>query len=202
MIHRDVKPGNIILKRLSHPEDSGEQPFRALLTDFGLVKLQEGSPMTQSGATVGTPAYMSPEQCEGSELDGRSDLYSLGIVLYELVTNRLPFAFQSLADAISTHRRGTRPAPPSEYRADAPPLIDSLLAKSLAKSPADRFTDGYEMASALRSALLSLEGAITRVMVRQELDILDRVADPPAGFELLINAPGHEPSVLPLTIPW
>ena len=199
VIHRDVKPGNIILKRLSHPEDSGEQPFRSLLTDFGLVKLQEGSPMTQSGATVGTPAYMSPEQCEGAVLDGRSDLYSLGIVLYELVTNRLPFAFQSLADAISTHRRGTRPAPPSEYRADAPPLIDSLLAKSLAKSPTDRFTDGYEMASALRSALLSLEGAITRVMVRQELDILDRVADPPAGFELLINTPGHEPSVLPLT---
>ncbi len=198
VIHRDVKPGNIILKRLSHPEDSGEQPFRALLTDFGLVKLQEGSAMTQSGATVGTPAYMSPEQCEGTELDGRSDLYSLGIVLYELVTNRLPFAFQSLADAISTHRRGTRPAPPSEYRADAPPLIDSLLAKSLAKSPEDRFTDGYEMASALRSASLSLQGAITRVMVRQELDILDRVADPPAGYELVISAPGHEPSVLPL----
>ncbi len=199
VIHRDVKPGNIILKRLAHPDESDEQPFRALLTDFGLVKLQEGSPMTQSGATVGTPAYMSPEQCEGTELDGRSDLYSLGIVLYELVTNRLPFAFQSLADAISTHRRGTRPAPPSEYRADAPPLIDSLLAKALAKSPADRFANGYEMASALRSALLSLEGAITRVMVRQELDILDRVADPPQGFELLINAPGHEPSVLPLT---
>ena len=123
VIHRDVKPGNIILKRLSHPDEPGEQPFRAVLTDFGLVKLQEGIPMTQSGATVGTPAYMSPEQCEGMELDGRSDLYSLGIVLYELVTNRLPFSFQSLADAISTHRRGTRPAPPSEYRADAPGVL-------------------------------------------------------------------------------
>ncbi len=199
VVHRDVKPGNIILKRLSHPDEAGEQPFRALLTDFGLVKLQEGSPMTQSGATVGTPAYMSPEQCEGNEVDGRSDLYSLGIVLYELVTNRLPFAFQSLADAISTHRRGTRPSPPSEYRADAPPLIDSLLAKSLAKSPDDRFADGFEMASALRSALLSLEGAITRVMMRQELDILDRIADPPDGYELQINAPGHDPSVMPLT---
>ncbi len=199
VIHRDVKPGNIILKRLSHPDEPGEQPFRAVLTDFGLVKLQEGMPMTQSGATVGTPAYMSPEQCEGMELDGRSDLYSLGIVLYELVTNRLPFAFQSLADAISTHRRGTRPAPPSEYRADAPPLIDGLLAKSLAKSPDDRFSSGFEMATALRSAKLSLEGTPTRIMTRQELNILDRVEDPPDGYELEINAPGHQPSIMTLT---
>ncbi len=198
VIHRDVKPGNIILKRLSHPDEPGEQPFRSVLTDFGLVKLQEGIPMTQSGATVGTPAYMSPEQCEGMELDGRSDLYSLGIVLYELVTNRLPFTFQSLADAISTHRRGTRPAPPSEYRADAPPLIDGLLAKALAKSPDDRFATGYEMATALRSAKLSLEGTPTRIMTRQELNILDRVEDPPDGYELEISAPGHEPSVMTL----
>jgi serine/threonine protein kinase len=198
VIHRDVKPGNIILKRLSHPDEPGEQPFRAVLTDFGLVKLQEGIPMTQSGATVGTPAYMSPEQCEGMELDGRSDLYSLGIVLYELVTNRLPFTFQSLADAISTHRRGTRPAPPSEYRADAPPLIDGLIAKALAKAPDDRFSSGYEMATALRSAKLSLEGTPTRIMTRQELNILDRVEDPPQGYELQISAPGHKPSVMPL----
>ena len=198
VIHRDVKPGNIILKRLSHPDEPGEQPFRAVLTDFGLVKLQEGIPMTQSGATVGTPAYMSPEQCEGMELDGRSDLYSLGVVLYELVTNRLPFTFQSLADAISTHRRGTRPAPPSEYRNDAPPLIDGLLAKALAKSPDDRFSNGFEMATALRSAKLSLEGTPTRIMTRQELNILDRVENPPEGYELEISAPGHQPSVMSL----
>jgi serine/threonine protein kinase len=198
VIHRDVKPGNIILKRLSHPDEPGEQPFRSVLTDFGLVKLQEGVPMTQSGATVGTPAYMSPEQCEGVPLDGRTDLYSLGIVLYELVTNRLPFTFQSLADAISTHRRGTRPAPPSDYRSDAPALIDGLLAKALAKSPDDRFADGAEMAAALRSAKLSLEGTPTRIMTRQELNILDRVEEPPEGYELLISAPGHQPSVMSL----
>jgi eukaryotic-like serine/threonine-protein kinase len=199
IVHRDVKPGNIILKRLSRPDEAGEQPFRALLTDFGLVKLQEGASMTQSGATVGTPTYMSPEQCEGAPLDGRSDLYSLGVVLYELVTNRLPFAFQTLSEAISSHRRGKRPSPPSELRPDAPPLLNSLLAKALAKSPSDRFASGHEMANALRSALVAFEGAPTRVMVRQELDILDSVEEPPAGYELRIFAPGHPASAVPLT---
>lgn len=199
IIHRDVKPGNIILKRLRRADEPGDLPFRALLTDFGLVKLQEGSPMTQSGATVGTPTYMSPEQCEGRPLDGRSDLYSLGIVLYELVTNRLPFAFQTLSEAISGHRQGIRPDPASEYRKDAPPLIDNLLARALAKSPEDRFASGYEMANALRSALIALEGAPTRVMVRQEMSILANVEEPPAGYELEILTPGHATSAVPLT---
>jgi len=120
IIHRDVKPGNIILKRLSRPDEAGSQPFRALLTDFGLVKLQEGVSFTQSGATVGTPTYMSPEQCEGRELDGRSDLYSLGVVLYELVTNQLPFTFQTLSEAIATHQRGIRPATASGKPSNKP----------------------------------------------------------------------------------
>ena len=91
IVHRDIKPGNIMLKRLNRPDEPDEQPFRALLTDFGLVKLQEGSQLTQSGTTLGTPTYMSPEQCKGDKLDGRADLYALGVVLYELFTNRLPF---------------------------------------------------------------------------------------------------------------
>ncbi|MEI2709422.1 MAG: serine/threonine-protein kinase [Chitinophagaceae bacterium] len=121
IIHRDVKPGNIILKRLSRPDEAGAQPFRALLTDFGLVKLQEGTSLTQSGATVGTPTYMSPEQCEGRELDGRSDLYSLGIVLYELVANKLPFTFQTLSEAIAAHQqqRAAGPGQPVAARSAA-----------------------------------------------------------------------------------
>ena len=91
VVHRDVKPGNIILKKLTRPEETGEHPFRAVLTDFGLVRLVNGDRITQSGMTLGTPIYMSPEQCQGHDLDGRSDLYSLGIVLYELFTNHLPF---------------------------------------------------------------------------------------------------------------
>ncbi len=199
IIHRDVKPGNIILKRLSRPDEAGTQPFRALLTDFGLVKLQEGNSLTQSGATVGTPTYMSPEQCEGRELDGRTDLYSLGVVLYELIANKLPFAFQTLTEAISAHRAGVQPPPVSTLRPEVPPIIDSLLERALAKSPDERFASGAIMADALRSAFIALEGLPTRVMLHQELNILDQVAEPPAGYELHIHTPGHSDSIVPLT---
>jgi serine/threonine protein kinase len=199
IIHRDVKPGNIILKRLTRPDEAGAQPFRALLTDFGLVKLQESDAITQSGTTVGTPTYMSPEQCEGRQLDGRSDLYSLGVVLYELVTNKMPFSFNTLTEAIATHQAGTMPQTASEIRPEVPPIIDTLLEKSLAKSPENRFTSGAEMADALRSAAIALEGAPTRVMIHQELDILDAVPEPPPGYELHIHTPGHPKSVVPLT---
>ncbi len=199
IVHRDVKPGNIILKRLTRPDEAGAQPFRALLTDFGLVKLQEGTSLTQSGTTVGTPTYMSPEQCEGKPLEGNSDLYSLGVVLYELVTNRLPYNFQTLSEAISSHQAGTMPMTASEIRPEVPPVIDALLEKALAKAPEDRFTTGAEMADALRSAFVSLEGSPTRVMLHQEMDILEQVAEPPPGYELHIHTPGHPESVVPLT---
>ena len=199
IIHRDVKPGNIILKRLSRPDEAGAQPFRALLTDFGLVKLQEGTSLTQSGATVGTPTYMSPEQCEGRELDGRSDLYSLGIVLYELVANKLPFTFQTLSEAIAAHHNNVQPATASTLRPEVPPIIDTLLIRAMSKSPDQRFATGAEMADALRSAFVALEGLPTRVMLHQELDILDQVAEPPDGYELQIRTPGHADSLVPLT---
>lgn len=199
IVHRDVKPGNIILKRLNQPDPVTEQPFRALLTDFGLVKLQEGSQITESGATLGTPTYMSPEQCEGKPLDGRSDLYALGIVLYELFTNQLPFNFQTLPEALSAHRQGLMPRPASQLRPDVPPLVDSILTKSLAKNAANRFHNGAEMAAALRSALVALSGTPTRVMTRQEMDMLEQINEPPEGYELHINTPGHPVSVIPLT---
>ncbi|GJM41219.1 MAG: hypothetical protein DHS20C20_15010 [Ardenticatenaceae bacterium] len=199
IVHRDIKPGNIMLKRLNRPDEPDEQPFRALLTDFGLVKLQEGSQLTQSGTTLGTPTYMSPEQCKGDKLDGRADLYALGVVLYELFTNRLPFEFKTLSDAIAVHSRGEMPTPAREIRSDIPAIIDTILVRSLAKEPDDRYADGAEMADALRSAMVALEGAPTQVMLREEMNILERVAEPPPGHELIINTPGHPPSTVPLT---
>lgn len=202
IIHRDVKPGNIILKRLSEPDRPHEQPFRALLTDFGLVKLQEGSSMTQSGTTLGTPIYMSPEQCVGNKLDGRSDLYALGVVLYELVTNRLPFNFQSLSEAMATHGRGDPPPLPRTVRADLPNFIEGILMKALAKNPNDRFASGAEMAKLLRAAMTAtsrLDETTTQIMSRHESSILEAVSQAPPGFELHIQTPGHPPSEIPLS---
>ncbi|HSM54741.1 MAG TPA: protein kinase [Candidatus Sulfomarinibacteraceae bacterium] len=199
-IHRDVKPSNIILKRLSRPEEAGEYPFRAVLTDFGLVKLLEGDSLTQSGTTLGTPAYMSPEQCEGQELDGRSDLYSLGVVLYELLTNRLPFHFNSLAEAIAAHMRGEMPPSLREWRPTVPSAVDAIVTKALAKDPAERFAGSAEMATALRSAVYSLSDVPTRVLPEVDREALagEPVEDVPQGYRLLIATPGYEETEVPL----
>ncbi|MBK8985726.1 MAG: protein kinase [Chloroflexi bacterium] len=198
IVHRDVKPGNIILKRLARGDKPGEQPFRAVLTDFGLVKLSEGSDMTKTGMTLGTPTYMSPEQCEGGALDGRSDLYGLGVVLYELFTNRLPFSFQNLSEAVAAHSKGVMPPPAHEVRPDIPPILDAILGKLLDKDPANRYANGLELDTALQGASLSLSGAATQIMT-PESDILAQVNDPPPGYELLIDTPGHPTSKVPLT---
>lgn len=202
LIHRDVKPSNIILKRLSRSDEPGEQPFRAVLTDFGLVKLLSGTSLTQSGITLGTPNYMSPEQCEGNDIDGRSDLYSLGIVLYELLTNRLPFTFNSLAEAIAAHMRGEMPLEIREYRPEVPGVVDAIVARSLAKDPIDRFASGDAMATALRGAAFSLAEAPTRVLAYDTPRPmpLDETPVPPGTF-LIIRTPGYEATHVSLREP-
>ena len=203
VIHRDVKPGNIILKKLTRPEEPNEQPFRAILTDFGLVRLINGDRITQSGMTLGTPIYMSPEQCQGLDLDGRSDLYSLGVVMYELFTNQLPFEFKNLSEALNAHLNGVMPSLAQSLRPELPQLIDSLLQTALAKSPEERFHSGAEMADALQSAVTSLEGAATRV-IRQGSpeDLLAQTIErAPVGYRLLINTPGHESNIVELNRP-
>jgi hypothetical protein len=191
VIHRDVKPSNIILKRLIRADEPGRQPFRAVLTDFGLVKLLEGDSMTESGTTMGTPTYMSPEQCQGLALDGRSDLYSLGVVLYELATNRLPFDFKSLSEAMATHMQGVKAPPASEVRSDIPPMLDALLARALAKEPEDRFASGKEMTEAMHSALLALEGRPTEIVDRAA-PVGAEAAASRARYRLKIVTPGQD----------
>ena len=134
-VHRDVKPDNILLR-----EDGS-----AALTDFGIARASDSAThMTRTGTVIGTPHYMSPEQARGRPLDGRADLYSLGVVLYELLTGRVPFhADDSLAVGIM---HITQPIPILPERLYA---LQPLLNRLLAKQPEDRFQDGAAVADAI-----------------------------------------------------
>jgi serine/threonine protein kinase len=144
-LHRDIKPGNVLL------DDSGN----ALLADFGLTRMidnNEMSRLTSDSTVVGTPAYMSPEQGQGMELDARSDLYSLGVVLYEMLTGDVPFRAETPVAVIFKHV--SDPIPTVKlHRDDLPDAVENVLKKALAKFPNQRFTSALAMAEALDSAL-------------------------------------------------
>jgi serine/threonine-protein kinase len=137
VIHRDVKPGNILLNA------DGE----AIVTDFGIAKVAESPSHTQTGTVVGTPVYMSPEQCYARELTGASDQYSLGVVAYEMIAGRPPFSGSSFA--LMRSHTDEPPPPLAEARPDVPPAMDAALMRMLAKRPEDRF-------ATLAEALVSL----------------------------------------------
>jgi serine/threonine-protein kinase PpkA len=136
VVHRDIKPDNILLR-----EDGA-----AVLTDFGIARASDNTSMTRTGAIIGTPHYMSPEQARGLPLDGRADLYSLGIVFYELLLGRVPYqADDSLAVGIMHITAPLPKLPP--HLAGLQPLLDRMLAKE----PAQRHRDGAEVAQAIEA---------------------------------------------------
>ncbi|MCL4264248.1 MAG: protein kinase [Anaerolineae bacterium] len=149
VVHRDIKPDNVLLETLDQPDREGEPPVRAVVTDFGLAKLLEGGVETQTGTFLGTMPYMSPEQCRGRHIDGRSDIYSLGILLYQLATGRLPFEIRTPAEAAEKHIRELPPLPHA-IRPGLPAALEALILKAIAKQPEERFQTGEEMARALR----------------------------------------------------
>ncbi|HMK08647.1 MAG TPA: protein kinase [Anaerolineales bacterium] len=134
VVHRDVKPANIMLDR------SG----RVILTDFGVAKMLTGTKVTATGTVLGTPAYMSPEQGMGEPGDARSDIYSLGVVLYELVTGRLPYDADTPLAVLLKHAHDPLPLPRTVNPA-LPEEIERILLKALAKSPADRYQNVQSM---------------------------------------------------------
>ncbi len=146
VIHRDIKPDNILLD-----ESSG----RAMVTDFGIARAMEGSTrLTATGIAVGTPAYMSPEQALGDrEVDGRSDIYSLGVLGYQMLTGRLPFSAGNSMALLLKHV-SEAPRPIGELRTDAPKSIREAVERALMKSPEDRWPTAVSM----REALLSDRG--------------------------------------------
>jgi serine/threonine protein kinase len=154
IVHRDLKPENIFLTLQGSTTD-----FPKVL-DFGLAKMSEkqmgnGSMMfTQQGMVFGTPEFMSPEQAQGEPLDQRSDIYSLALILYELITGKLPFDAKSPLDMMKAHVRDT-PIPLSSRIPNKPfwPELEAVISKALAKSPADRYDTAEAFGEALRGCL-------------------------------------------------
>ncbi|MDX1434936.1 MAG: serine/threonine-protein kinase, partial [Gammaproteobacteria bacterium] len=138
VVHRDVKPSNII-----YDTETGT----VKVTDFGIACLTDSS-RTRTGTVLGTPSYMSPEQAAGKKLDGRSDLFSLGVTLYQLLTGRLPFVGDSLANLIYRITTQKHPALKT-IRPDLNASISRVMNKVLQKNPDDRYATGAELAEAL-----------------------------------------------------
>src|SRR5918997_1805005 len=141
VVHRDIKPHNVIV------DDEG----RAKVTDFGIAR-PGASDMTETGSIMGTAQYLSPEQAQGQPVDARSDLYSIGIVLYELLTGRVPFDAES-AVTVALKQVSEAPVPPSQIVDSVPPALEAVVLRAMEKDPGRRFVDADEMIAALESAL-------------------------------------------------
>lgn len=149
IVHRDVKPANIMLRREERlAAFSGAAPFAAVLTDFGVARMLEGVQLTGTGATIGTPDYMSPEQARGEPAEAPADVYALGIVLYEMLTGELPFTADT---PVAVLLKQMQADPPSLLvkAPDLPLALEHILSQCLAKDPRHRFTTAGEMARAL-----------------------------------------------------
>lgn len=149
MIHRDIKPANILLDKRNTIHNAMGEP---ILTDFGVAKLLSASTNTQSGAQLGTPLYISPEQARGYPGNERSDLYSLGIILYEIVTGAMPFRGDTAIDVITQHIN-VMPIAPSLLNPMIPPALALAIMRSIAKDPAARFPSASAMTVAIAEAL-------------------------------------------------
>jgi hypothetical protein len=148
LIHRDVKPANILL--------CDDQ--RVMVTDFGIAKVRDNSDRTQTGTMLGSVKYVSPEQVEGNPVDPRSDVYSLGVVLYEALTGEPPFVADSPA-ATALARLHSTPPHPSQVRRDAPRALADLIMKAMSREPAQRFATASDVRAALLAIRLDPAGA-------------------------------------------
>jgi hypothetical protein len=202
IVHRDIKPANIMIL------DNGI----VKVTDFGIAKMVTMG-MTQAGQVLGTPNYMSPEQVKGRQIDGRSDIFSLGIILYDLVTGEMPFAGQNITTVIYKIIN-ENPIPPRELDASIHPGLSYVICKALAKSPDERYQTCRELADDLKNFKYLGGPATPSATVMLNVPPLqgaelERAAGPPAESSMppLARAeaapitPVQQPSPEPATIP-
>ncbi len=175
MIHRDVKPSNILLTLEND----------AVLGDFGLAKMAEGTGLTKSGL-VGTPEYMSPEQAEGRKVDARTDIYSLGVVLYEMLTGQAPFSADTPLAVLVKHIQAPLPLP-RRANPHIPPAVERVVLKALSKASESRYERAGQMAQALN---LALEASLTAR------------ASPPPSKPHIAPKPDRASSSPPQATPW
>ncbi len=182
-IHRDIKPQNIMIAK----------DGQAKLTDFGIVRVMEAAGLTNTGIVLGTADYLAPEQARGEPLSPASDLYSLGVVLYEMLAGRPPFLGSSAVQVAMQHANNV-PPPPSKYNPRIPKPLELVVKKVLQKEPERRYPDADSMRKALHDSLKkSIEEGAT---IPGNLPAVDRSANrrttaPPAGARL--PAPGQAP---------
>ncbi|QRN97845.1 protein kinase [Archangium violaceum] len=149
IVHRDLKPENLFLLQRGHG------PAFVKVLDFGIAKLlddEQRGPDTGEGGLIGSVDYMAPEQSRGESVDGRADLYALGVIAYQLLTGRLPFVEKSLTALLLAHQ-SRQPPSPTSLRPDVPPALSSVVLRALAKSPEERFQNASTMRGALQVAL-------------------------------------------------
>lgn len=154
IVHRDVKPSNIMVIRDGHVK----------ITDFGIARMASAAVRTQTGMVLGSPKYMSPEQVMGKTIDRRSDIFSLGVMLYEMLTGQAPFNGENI-NAIMYQTLNSVPTPPSTLNAAAPDMLNFILAKALAKGLEDRYQNAQDFATDLRACRDSMPRTNTQLNI-------------------------------------
>lgn len=152
ILHRDVKPENVMFAR------RGDAP-RVVLIDFGLARFREDGPLTAAGMCIGSPSYLAPERLLGRAYDVRADLYSVGVVLYEMLAGIRPIVGDSPREILRSHLERP-PRPLRAWRPDVPASLEAVVARALAKDPARRFGDAESMMSALADVPIAIDAAM------------------------------------------
>jgi serine/threonine-protein kinase len=185
VVHRDIKPPNIMII----------EKDRVKLMDFGIARMRQSDLKTQTGVMLGTPRYMSPEQVSGRPTDHRSDIFSLGTVLYEMLTGSKLYAGGDPSE-VMYNVVNLQPVPPSYINRQVPPMLDLVIAKALQKDPEARYQDTHQFASDLRTCLIELAATTA--------DVDETVATAPLGTERLVSTTSgeaQEVSTFPATEP-